>query len=125
MSESTMEIDEAGNKFWRNSSGKCHRTDGPAVEWSNGDKEWLVGGKFHRTGGPAIEWSDGDKQWYVNGNLHRTDGPAVEYLNDCKVWWVDGKLLGYDDSGFWALWDSLSDEVRANPTLLAYLPEKF
>jgi hypothetical protein len=97
-----MTVDKWGEKIWRNSKGKRHRLDGPAVECENGHKEWYVEGKRHRTDGPAIEWA--------NGN---------------KAWWVDGKLLGYDDKGFWALWDSLSNEDRANPTLLSYLPEKF
>jgi hypothetical protein len=102
VSESTLSIDEWGNKFWKNSSGKLHRLDGPAIDRSNGDKSWWVDGKRHRTDGPAIEWSNGFKEWQVNG-----------------------ECLGYDDNGFWALWDRLSDEDRANPTLLSYLPEKF
>jgi hypothetical protein len=24
--------------------GKKHREDGPAIEWSNGDKEWFISG---------------------------------------------------------------------------------
>jgi hypothetical protein len=102
MSESKMEIDETGNKIWRNSKGENHRTDGPAIERSNGDKSWWVGGKRHRTDGPAIEWSNGGKVWYVNG-----------------------ECLGLNSQGFWKLWDSLSDEDRANPTLLSYLPGDF
>jgi hypothetical protein len=102
MSESTMTIDEAGNKFWRNTRGKCHRTNGPAAEYSNGRKEWCINGNYHRTDGPAVEHSSGGKEWYVNG-----------------------KYLGLNDSGFWALWDSLSNEDRANPTLLTYLPGGF
>jgi hypothetical protein len=125
MPESTMSIDVYGDKAWTNSDGDLHRTDGPAVEYLNGDKAWWVRGKRHRTDGPAIEFSNGDKEWYVNGNLHRIDGPAVEWSNGDKVWWVEGELLGYDDSGFWALWDCLSDEDRANPTLLSHLPGGF
>jgi hypothetical protein len=102
MSESKMEIDEMGNKIWRNSKGERHRTDGPAVEYNNGYKVWWVDGKLHRTDGPAVENSDGNKAWYMNG-----------------------KYLGKNDTGFWALWDSLSDEDRANPTLLSYLPGDF
>jgi hypothetical protein len=125
MSESTMTVDELGNKTWRNTRGELHRTDGPAVECKNGHKEWWVGGKLHRTDGPAVEWSNGEKVWYVRGMRHRTDGPAVEYLNGAKVWWANGKLLGYNDQGFWALWECLTDEDRANPTLLSYLPGGF
>ena len=45
-------------------NGKCHRSDGPAVEWSDGDKYWFFYGKRHRSDGPALEWSDGITEWY-------------------------------------------------------------
>jgi hypothetical protein len=54
--------------------------DGPACEYSNGDKEWMIEGKFHRLDGPAIERANGDKLWFKEGELHRLDGPAVELL---------------------------------------------
>jgi hypothetical protein len=123
--EHQMEIDMYGNKTWRNSDRKLHRTDGPAVEWLNGDKVWCIEGELHRIGCPAIERSNGDKEWYINGKFHRTDGPAIEYSNGFKVWYVNGKFLGKNDKGFWALWELLSDKDRANPSLLTYLPEKF
>ena len=31
---------------------------------------------LHRTDGPAIEWSNGDKRWYIDGQLNRIDGPC-------------------------------------------------
>ena len=79
-------------KSYFNNNGKYHRTDGPAVEYANGIKEWYLNGKLHRTDGPAIERPDGTKYWYLNGKTHRTDGPAVEYANGIKEWWVNGKL---------------------------------
>ena len=54
------------------------------IEWTN-DK-----GEPHRLDGPAIEWSSGDKVWLQNGNLHRVDGPAMVYINGDKEWWLDG-----------------------------------
>ena len=63
---SKMKIED-GNKIWRNTKGKRHRTDGPAVEWADGTKAWYLNGKLHRTDGPAIEWANGDKSWYLNG----------------------------------------------------------
>jgi hypothetical protein len=125
MSESVMEIDVSGTKIWRNSKGEHHRTDGPAIEWTNGDKAWCVGGKYHRTNGPAVELLNGKKVWWVGGKLHRTDGPALEYESGTKVWWVNDKYLGHGEEGFWTLWELLSDEDRANPTLLSYLPGGF
>jgi len=34
---------------------------------SNGTKCWYLNGKFHRTDGPAIEYTDGTKHWFLNG----------------------------------------------------------
>ena len=74
--------------------GKLHRTDGPAIEWANGDKHWYLHDQRHRTDGPAVEYAGGTKLWYVHGQLHRTDGPAVECANGTKSWWVQGEYLG-------------------------------
>lgn len=61
-----------------------------SVHLSTKDKYWHVNGKLHRTDGPAVEWSNGDKFWYQNGNHHREDGPAVEKANGHKEWWLHG-----------------------------------
>jgi hypothetical protein len=76
---------------WSNSEGLFHRTDGPAIEYADGDKKWYVDGKFHRTDGPAIEYANGGKSWYVEGKRHRTDGPAVEWSDGTKKWYLEGK----------------------------------
>ena len=68
----------------------CHRLDGPAMEYTNGDKVWCVDDRVHRSDGPAIEYANGGKEWYVDGKRHRLDGPAIEYANGWKVWFVDG-----------------------------------
>ena len=57
------------------------------TEWYNLDDE------LHRENGPAVEWTNGDKEWYLNGKLHREDGPAVEEANGDKEWWLNGKEL--------------------------------
>ena len=74
-------------------SKALHRTDGPAIEYADGDKIWYVDGKLHRTGGPAVEQANGRRSWYVDGKLHRTDGPAVEHTNGKRSWYVYGKEL--------------------------------
>ena len=38
-------LDKFGDKTWKNSAGQYHRTDGPAVEYANGTKEWYFKGK--------------------------------------------------------------------------------
>ena len=52
---------------------------------------WFLKGKLHREDGPAVEWSNGEKQWYLNGQIHREDGPAVEYPSGNKAWYLNGK----------------------------------
>jgi len=76
---------------WCNKEGKYHRLDGPAIEYSDGSKEWYQNGKLHRLDGPAYEWRHGSKAWWQNGRLHRLDGPAVERANGDKEWWIEGK----------------------------------
>ena len=39
MSESVY-YKQDDRKIWKNSAGQLHRTDGPAVEFVNEDKEW-------------------------------------------------------------------------------------
>jgi len=70
---------ESYNKKYDNNNFNCdksisyykgyllHREDGPAVEYSNGDKQWLLNGIFHREDGPAMEWANGSKNWALNG----------------------------------------------------------
>ena len=81
-----------GDKEWW-FKGKKHRIDGPAEEASNGFKSWWVEGKLHREDGPAIEFSNGDKVWYFDRKIHREDGPAIEFSNGCKEWYFEGERM--------------------------------
>jgi hypothetical protein len=90
---------------------------------SDGTKRWYKDDKHHRLDGPAIERVDGIKEWWVDGKRHRTDGPAVEETDGAKSWHKDGEWLDYNDEGFWALWDRLTDEQRNNVNLLMHLPK--
>jgi hypothetical protein len=91
--EQYIQINKYGHKFCYKDKAMTvlHRTDGPAIEWPNGDKEWFVDGKLHRIDGPAIECADGCKEWFVDGKLHRIDGPAIECADGYKAWYVDDK----------------------------------
>ena len=84
------EIKKNGFGTFHYLEGKLHRTDGPAIEYADGHKEWYINGKRHREDGPAVEYFNGDKLWYINGQLHRTDGPAIEFANGYKEWWING-----------------------------------
>ena len=52
--------------YWKNNKGKLHREDGPAWEYVNGTKEWLLNGQRHRENGPAFEEANGYKRYYLN-----------------------------------------------------------
>jgi hypothetical protein len=83
---------------WFNKEGKYHRLDGPAIEYSDGDKAWYQNGERHRLDGPAREWSDGSKEWWVEGKKHRIDGPAMEYYNNSKEWYIEGKYYSTEEA---------------------------
>jgi hypothetical protein len=46
-------------------------------------------GHLHCIDGPAIEFSNGIKQWWINGNIHRLDGPAF-ITPAYDVWYING-----------------------------------
>ena len=71
---------------------KHHKFTGCLIG-SSGDTAWYKNGKCHRENGPAIEYADGNKWWYLNGKKHRTDGPAVEYSDGSKEWRINGQQL--------------------------------
>jgi len=84
-----VKVDDEGTKRWYNEKDKFHRLDGPAIEYSDGDKMWCQNGKYHRLDGPALDHIDGYKAWWVNGKLHRLDGPAIEYASGAKEWYIE------------------------------------
>jgi hypothetical protein len=87
----TVETNEYTTYWYKEGTNILHRENGPAIEWTNGNKHWHVNGKLHREDGPAIESKNGDKSWYINDKLHREDGPAIECADGYKSWWNNGK----------------------------------
>ena len=99
MSEIIRRFHEEGRVIaYRNSKGQCHRLDGPALEYFDGDKRWIVNGDRHREDGPASIHADGQKEWYQNDRLHRTDGPAIEFPSGARAWYVRGIRFDRDES---------------------------
>ena len=84
-------VNDKGTTRWYNAKDEYHRVGGPAIEFSDGGKQWFIEGKRHRIDGPAIEFADGDKEWYKEGKRHRIDGPAIEFSDVGKVWYLEGK----------------------------------
>jgi len=98
MKEYTVKVFDNGDKFWY-LNYKCHREDGPAVEYANGNKFWYPNGKRHREDGPAIEWADGTKMWYLDGEKV-TEQEVMKSSCVGKIVEIDGKkykLEEYED----------------------------
>jgi hypothetical protein len=92
-------IDEYGTKRWFTNDRlirRLHRTDGPAIEYADGGKQWFLNDKLHRADGPAIERHNGDKFWHFGDQLHRTDGPACEYADGRKKWYLNDDQHKFD-----------------------------
>jgi hypothetical protein len=56
-----IRVSPTGTKSWHNDAGP-HRTDGPAIEWDSGSKEWWLNGKevswrevYRQANDPEIE----------------------------------------------------------------------
>ena len=61
-----VEVNKCGTRRYYNGSNQLHRTNGPAVEYADGDKSWYQNGQLHRVDGPAVEFASGSKYWYIN-----------------------------------------------------------
>ena len=71
-------------------NGKYHRSDGPAIEKTNGNKYWCINGQLHRLDGPAIVWRDGAKKWFIND---------IEYTEkdfNIQIYLIKNNLVNYE-----------------------------
>ena len=106
-------IDKYGNKRWHNEHGQLHRSDGPAVIYSDGAQCWFINGKYNRLDGPALIYHNGEQHWFVSGKRHRTDGPAIIYPNGVKRYWIHGHKLTEEE-----YYDIIQSEEHLNWYLL-------
>jgi hypothetical protein len=124
----TVTVSDNKTIEWRNSDGKRHRKDGPAIEFADGGKHWYVDGKRHRKDGPAIEYANGTKEWWLDGKRHREDGPAIEWADGTKEWWLDGKRHREDGPAIeWADGDKswyVNDKNLSQAQFLAHTKRK-
>ena len=91
-----IKINKYGDKYYC-VNNVLHREDGPAIEYSNGGKQWYKNGQCHREDGPAIEHPNGVKKWYKNGKLHRENGPACDYADAGKEWYLNDISYGINN----------------------------
>jgi len=85
---SKIEVDHRGTKHYLNQKRKFHRLDGPAVEYSDGSKYWLINGNYHQNIGHSIECRNGPKYWLFKGKHHRIGGSYHSYDD---LWFIYGK----------------------------------
>ena len=91
----TVEVDSDVYVRWYKEGTKIlHREDGPAVEWSNGDKCWFKEDLLHRLDGPAIEYADGSKSYYVEDRKYSEEEFTNLFLNKAKSDHLDGYDIG-------------------------------
>ena len=82
-----LKIDRYGDKRWYQYS-RIHRTNMPAIIYSNGNKEWCRNDLFHRLDGPAIEYIDNQKYWfYENQHIECNSQEEFERLIKLKLLW--------------------------------------
>ena len=77
--------------------GKLHSfCDLPALEFTNGSKEWYINDELHRENDlPAVDRPK-RRSWYINGQCHR-DGrlPASIHANGDKYWYENGVFVRF------------------------------
>jgi hypothetical protein len=89
----------AKQRIWKDlATNKIHRTDGPAIETSDGSyTAWMIDGRLHRIGGPAETIAtplSQEERFYCNGKLHNTDGPAkTNDLTGSASYYINGKRI--------------------------------
>ena len=65
----TIDCDTTGDPDPR-AAGPRYLGNRPRVG-RDGDRDWRdPNGQLHRVDGPAVEWSDGEKQWWFHGHTH-------------------------------------------------------
>jgi len=69
MTEYTVTIDDDGTTRWyKPGTDTLHNEHGPAIVFPNYAKYWIVNGKCHRLDGPAVEYKEFEGQYWVDGN---------------------------------------------------------
>lgn len=82
-----------GHEYYKDFDDRLHRTDGPAVLYNDGGREWWIHGVKHRHGAPAVIFPGGREEWWNYGTRHRDGGPAItETAAILEEWYFHGVL---------------------------------
>ncbi len=65
--------------------GNEHNLPGGSYINKYGSVGHIKSGKLHREDGPAIGWSNGNKEWWINGERHTEEA----YEEALKIWKIN------------------------------------
>ena len=78
--------DEYGSKYTFKNNLEHSYNGKPAVEWMDGSKWWFRNGRGHRLYGPALEYSDSRKFWVLFGNEY-SESEYNEIMNNVPLFY--------------------------------------
>ena len=78
--DSYKSVDSLGTIYYKNKLNLFHRTDGPAVEYTDGFKSWWINGKQHREDGPAVVFSDGYVEYWLKDRSYSKEEWETEVI---------------------------------------------
>lgn len=74
--------DKKGNTYYYNKNNQRHRTEGPAIEWADGDKFWYINDKFigsAMNGFTEVDFENYKREYNITSNLKfSSDDPAFD-----------------------------------------------
>jgi hypothetical protein len=78
-----------------------------------GDREWHLNRQLHRTDGPALEWTSGERGWYIRGQeLEFSQWLAEVKRNLSKEDILRFLLLLIKQGNFWLAYECMEELVR-------------
>ena len=91
--DSIRTVDQHGHIHWKTADGYDHRTDGPAILYTDGEEEWHYMGDIHRVDGPAVVYPTGKVEWW----WYSKSMSFEQYI--IKANWTDEQIIEYKLTG--------------------------
>jgi hypothetical protein len=85
--------------------GMLHNVNDQPALWRVHCKEWFQYGYAHRDDDkPAVEYTNGRREWFRWNERHRINGPAVITADGSVEYWIDGRRYNTVLGGPAGLW---------------------
>ena len=67
------------------------------IEYASGNKSWLKHGKRHREDGPAVEYSNGEKYYFLENFQYSEEEywKKIKELKKCKLFKLNANKIGW------------------------------